>query len=710
MDNVMVGFTEDADRIIESLTGGLPHLDIVAIVGMPGQGKTTLAKNLYHESRVRIHFQKYAWSCVSQTYKIKEILFDILNQVNPSTRGDDISSKSHEDLAEMLYRCLKGNNYFIVLDDIWEIGAWNELKPSFPDDENGSRIMFTSRIHQVALKAKPDCSLHELHQLQFEDSWKLLQLKLPYGDEFPLNLLNVGKQIVENCKGLPLAIVVVAGLLAKANENLNLWKQIADSLDSQVASEGCMEILELSYTHLPEHLKPCFLYLAAFKEDETILAKRLTRYWIVEGFTQKKETKSLEDVANEYLMDLIDRSLIFVAERSSRYGIKKCVVHDLIRELCLKKAKVENFMLVINNSDNYSFDTLQQWYRLSFHTDGWPSIEFESKSTTVATLIFSKHMEYPKTPLFFRWFQILRILDLDCVKINCKIDAITKLVHLRYLALRGRLFIPYSIVNLSRLEFFKLHDYGFYSIPNTIWNMKSLQHLCLGQSNVDEIDDLVDKSIQLDNLETFSSYHVCSKEELERQLRRMPNLRKLGIYLEFCIQLSNFLSKLESLNLWAPGVELSASEFDFPSLLKKLTINGATLSDNMILAIGKLPNLEVLKLAHVGLGEIWDVEDDEFLKLKYLELQGSDIEQWNVSTYSFPQIQQLFLKDCYNLTEIPFSFSNFLTLKVIEILGCSYEVADSVNEIVVEQGDLGNVGLQIRTEYLDEDRISYLRS
>lgn len=44
-------------------------------------------------------------------------------------------------VAERFYRCLKGNNYLIALDDIWDIGAWKELEESFPDDENGSRIM-----------------------------------------------------------------------------------------------------------------------------------------------------------------------------------------------------------------------------------------------------------------------------------------------------------------------------------------------------------------------------------------------------------------------------------------------------------------------------------------------------------------------------------------------------------------------------------------
>lgn len=88
----------------------------------------------------------------------------------------------------------------------------------------------------------------------------------------------MGKQTAKNCKGRPLAIVVIAGVLANQDSNLAFWKQVGENLKSQVPREGCMDILELSYKHLPHYLKPCFLYLAAYQEDEPIIARRLTQY------------------------------------------------------------------------------------------------------------------------------------------------------------------------------------------------------------------------------------------------------------------------------------------------------------------------------------------------------------------------------------------------------------------------------------------------
>ncbi|KAI5659204.1 hypothetical protein M9H77_27997 [Catharanthus roseus] len=698
VDDVMVGFTEEKKKIIDCLTGGLPQLDMIAIVGMPGQGKTTLARKIYNEPFVRFHFKKYAWRCISQEYRIKDILIDIVKQVDPMV---DISNESPEDLAERLYRCLKGETYLIVLDDIWGIGAWKELKASFPNDENGSRIMLTSRIHKVAFEAKADCSLHELYPLSLEDSLELLQMKLSYKDGFPLNLIDMGRKIAETCKGLPLAIVLVAGLLVKADRDFEFWKQIAENLKSHVTGEGCMDVLEMSYKHLPDYLKQCFLYLAAFREDEQILAKKLIRYWISEGFIQKHENKSLEVVANEYLMDLVDRSLLFVVKRSSTYGIKKCVIHDLVRELCLEKAKEEKFLWVPNITSNYSCGEVHQQYRLFFHRECQPSFELESTFSIVRTLLFLTYVEGTYSLLSFK---VLRVLDMVATSIDSDIDAITELVHLKHLAIRGTFIVPSSIVNLSRLEFLMLviEWYRFRCLPRTIWNMKSLRQLYLFNSiDFRGIDTLVDESIQLDNLQTFVSYRTCSEGELKWILRRMPNIKKLGISLNFSIRLSEFLNKIESLNL-RTDIKLSATEFNLPCTLRKLNIEADFLSERVTYAIGKLPDLEVLKLSKVSFeDQTWDVEDEQFLNLKYLDIRESKIEQWSASTDSFPQLQQLILKKCHELIEIPSCFAELLTLKVMKVIGCK-KLEDSFQEIVAEQQDLGNEGLKVIANFSDE--------
>ncbi|KAL3501671.1 hypothetical protein ACH5RR_036120 [Cinchona calisaya] len=118
---------------------------------MPGIGKTTLAKKVYDNPLVKNHFHIHAWCCVSQVYRRRELLLKILSDIDKLT--DEIYNKRDQDLLEVVYRCLKGNRYIIVMDDIWGIQAWNDVGIAFPDDSNESRILFTSRYDKVTIEA-----------------------------------------------------------------------------------------------------------------------------------------------------------------------------------------------------------------------------------------------------------------------------------------------------------------------------------------------------------------------------------------------------------------------------------------------------------------------------------------------------------------------------------------------------------------------------
>ncbi|KAM0059363.1 putative P-loop containing nucleoside triphosphate hydrolase [Helianthus debilis subsp. tardiflorus] len=194
----------------------------------------------------------------------------------------------------------------------------------------------------VALHIKPDSLIHRLRFLTVEESWDLLQQKV-FADDgcCPINLQETGKQIAERCRGLPLAILVISGLLAKTEKSVEFWSQVLDSMGSYIVSdsEQCMNTLSLSYNHLPQHLKSCFLYFGAFKEDFEISVRKLMWQWVAEGFVKS----GTENVAEEYLVDLIDRSLVVADQKRSDTGVKVCRVHDLLHDLCLKNPKKRNF-------------------------------------------------------------------------------------------------------------------------------------------------------------------------------------------------------------------------------------------------------------------------------------------------------------------------------------------------------------------------------
>lgn len=113
--------------------------------------------------------------------------------------------------------------------------------------------------------------------------------------------------MVGKCGGLPLAIVVLGGLLRTKIDSLGGWKKVAKDVKSNIINKlksneqqyRVEDILDLSFQDLPNYLKPCFLFLASFPEDSEIPKRRLIRLWIAEGFTQTMENEGLEGTTME---------------------------------------------------------------------------------------------------------------------------------------------------------------------------------------------------------------------------------------------------------------------------------------------------------------------------------------------------------------------------------------------------------------------------
>ncbi|KAL2464553.1 Disease resistance protein RPP13 [Forsythia ovata] len=343
----MVGLDDDIEKIKDRLTGGSSNLETLLVVGMGGIGKTTLTRKVYDDELSVYYFDIRAWVTVSQHYNGRGLLLGLLDSMKKPT--DEVREKSFEELAEYLYKNLKGMRYLMVLDDVWDTKVWDNVKRLFPNDNNGSRIMMTTRLENVA-GYENSCSPHHMRFLNEGESWNLFCENVFGKDGCPTELKEIGRKIVQNCQGLPLAIVVISGLLSKATKTQHYWTYIGENLSSVIASndDNCSKILSLSYKHLPHHLKGCFLYIGIFPEDSNIRVSKLVKLWVAERLLKPVRSKSLEDVAWEYLLELVDRNLILVHKKSSIGKIKTCRIHDLLRDFCVREAQREKFFHVNN--------------------------------------------------------------------------------------------------------------------------------------------------------------------------------------------------------------------------------------------------------------------------------------------------------------------------------------------------------------------------
>ncbi|CDP15598.1 unnamed protein product [Coffea canephora] len=726
MNKAVVDLKDQEQAIIDQLIGGSMQLDVISIVGMPGLGKTFLAQKVYHHPSVTSHFHILAWCCISQTYCKKDLLLGMLSCIDPKAQ---YSEMNEDDLAHKLCNHLRKQKYLIVLDDIWDIEAWNALKISFPDDTNGSRILLTSRHHGII--GKP----HYLRPLDEEESWELLQKRLLTREEgYPPELNVLARQIAKHCNGLPLSIVIISGILLTLDQVG--WEEVAERLNSNKkigATEQCKSILELSYIHLPEHLKPCLIYFAAFSEDQEISVQRLIFLWIAEGFVKKSESENLEKIAEGYIMALINRSLVMVGQQRSIGGVKTCRIHDLLHVFCLRKAKDQNFLQFMRGYDVlHKVEEPYNLCRLSIYSQPKHFVKSRIFCPRMRSLLYSSrgggsHEVLDHLSFIFH-LKLLRVLDLGQISLGSAFPTeLSLLVELRYLAVLGwfKDNIPSSLEKLSKLETLFVTTYysdvGLLLFLDTLMKMQKLRHLhvCGALIDLRLANDNIEYSSILYSLDTFSTVKLYVGQSMEKVMGKFPNIRELKCCLQQSEESSDdsnmivamdSLSQLESLKLVLGKVASHLIEFHLPLNIKKLTVED--FSFRTIATIAKLPNLQVLKLLRQADGaNEWDMEgmDEEefFPELKFLKLEDLSMVTWRGSGLHFPSLEKLVLEGCKELEELPSCLWETLTLQLIAVHRCLYSAGDVVRDIQKQQIDYGNKYLKILISEEIEDTLSW---
>ncbi|WMV28873.1 hypothetical protein MTR67_022258 [Solanum verrucosum] len=708
----MEGFQDTMDELKEKLLGGSPELDVISIVGMPGLGKTTLAKKIYNDPEVNSRFDVHAQCVVTQLYSWRELLLTILNDVlEPSDRNE----KEDGEIADELRRFLLTKRFLIFIDDVWDYKVWDNLRMCFSDVSKRSRIILTTRLNDVAEYVKCESDPHHLRLFRDDESWTLLQREVFQGESCPPKLKNVGFEISKSCRGLPLSVVLVAGVLKQKKKTLDSWKEVEQSLSSQrIGSlEESISIIGFSYKNLPHYLKPCFLYFGGFLQGKDIHVSKMTKLWVAEGFVQANNENGQEDTAQGFLDDLIRRNLVMVMEKRPNAKVKTCRIHDLLHKFCMEKAKQEDFLLQINSGEGVFPERLEE-YRLFVHSYQDEIDLWRPSRSNVRSLLFNAidpdNLLWPRDISFiFESFKLVKVLDLESFNVGGTFPTeIQYLIQMKYFAAQTDAnSIPSSIAKLENLETFVVRGLGGEMIlPCSLLKMVKLRHIHVNDrvsfglhENMDELT----ANSQLANLETFSTPRLFYGKDAEMILRKMPKLRKLSCIFSGtfgysrklkgrCVRFPrlDFLSHLESLKLVSNSYPAKLPhKFNFPSELRELTLSKFRLPWTQISIIAELPNLVILKLLLRAFeGDHWEVKDSEFLELKYLKLDNLKVAQWSVSDDAFPKLEHLVLTKCKHLEKIPSHFEDAVCLNRIEVNWCNWDVANSAQEILTTQHEV----------------------
>ncbi|KAF3786396.1 putative disease resistance protein [Nymphaea thermarum] len=501
----VVGRESDKQFVTESLLSNACHglaremssisghegIATVAIVGIGGLGKTTLAQLVYNDNAVKAHFDLKMWVCVSNDFDLKKITRAITEEVS----GVDCNIQELNPLQVKLRDIVSGKRILLVLDDVWNENQeeWEALMVPFRSSGKGSRLLVTTR--NVVVSAALNANLvHELKELSDDDCWTLFRRKAFGGREADPELQPIGREIVKKCNGVPLAAKSLGSLL-RMKRTKNEWLYVKESeLWSLPENDEnrILPALRLSYYHLPSHLKICFAYCCVFPKDYPIQRKVLIQLWMAEGFIVPDGRREMEDIANEYFNDLLWRSFFQDIYRGADGQILDCKMHDLVHDLA-RSVTEEDFCFV--GEAGKSRNLLARARHLSL-------VKQEQLQTITDAVSYATNLRtflvfwgaYPKlhNPYGFNLHtgdaaqhliqncKLLRVLDLGGTDISYLPDSVGELKLLRYLdvSLTHIKELPESTGKLCNLQTLKvIFCKKLLKLPKALVNISRLRHL-----------------------------------------------------------------------------------------------------------------------------------------------------------------------------------------------------------------------------------------
>ncbi|CAL8164337.1 unnamed protein product [Prunus armeniaca] len=90
----------------------------------------------------------------------------------------NMNSISRHELLEILVNYLETKMYLVVLDDVWDIHLWKNIRFSFPDTQLGSQILITTRTEDIASSSfRVEGHVHKIRSLERSDAWVLFSMK-----------------------------------------------------------------------------------------------------------------------------------------------------------------------------------------------------------------------------------------------------------------------------------------------------------------------------------------------------------------------------------------------------------------------------------------------------------------------------------------------------------------------------------------------------
>ncbi|XP_078150433.1 putative disease resistance RPP13-like protein 1 [Carex rostrata] len=535
-ERAIFGREEEKEEIISllNLSNG-PDIMVLPIVGMGGVGKTTLAQLVYNDSRIRWLFNKRCWVSVSEDFDLVRLTKAIVDSVS----DNPFQSCELSILQDVLKEKMRGLSLFLVLDDVWneKRNIWECFRVGF-FGAKFVRILMTTRNTSVA-KIMQTTSPFQLGSLPEENCWSLFK-HFAFGNSEASengNLHKIGRGIVQKCKGSPLAIKALGGLLCYEMDE-EKWREILESDISEIDETGeIMPALWLSYQKLPQHLKPCFLYLSMFPKDTPFEKDMVVRLWMAQGYINgnTRKMKTLEEIGSEYFDELQGRSLVDCESFTGYF------LHDLVYDLA-RSISQEAYRPILENDHECNGPCKVNHLYLTNQDKLLGSCLARSDYCSIRTFVKECPRSWNFDFAISSEFVGARALHL---RHSLLPNTLGTLKHLRYLSVGNTHMetLPETLCLLYNLQTLDFNSFYLRELPENIKNLVNLRYFQLSSG---EIQQLPESMFMLRNLHTLSLEYCTKLKELPRGIEQLTRLRILNLPLSL-INMPSGIGKLTTI-------------------------------------------------------------------------------------------------------------------------------------------------------------------
>ncbi|VAI82181.1 unnamed protein product [Triticum turgidum subsp. durum] len=632
---------------------------LVAIIGVGGIGKTTLAQKVFNDKAIQGEFSKKIWLSVNQNFgEVALLRRAIIEAGGDAQPAGNAKAMLHQSLKNALI----GHKTLLVMDDVWDHGAWDGVLkiPFLNAVASCSRVLITTRDEGVARGMIARWPYHHVDTLLPEDAWSLLKkqvLSCEIDEDHINTLKDIGLKIIQKCGGLPLAVKVMGGLLRGRGSLCRDWQQVLDDSKWSITKmpQELNYAVYLSYEYMPPYLKQCFLFYSILPKSGTFTLDQVVAMWMSGGFIHGNSS-DLEELGRNYYKELVSRNLI---EQDKSYtDIWVCTMHDVVRSFAQYMTKDEALIAQDGDNDILTKLSSQKFLWLSIETNqsqsgelGWKSLQAQK---SVRTLISTVQIKM-KPGASLVTFSSLRTLYIQSADVAALTKSLHQLKHLRYLALLNTdiSVLPRNIGKIKLLEFLDLRGCAkLVNLPHSIVKLRQLRLLILPK------ESMVPRGFSgLTNMRRLSGFRAhmdgdwCSLDEL-------GPLSQLK-YLEL-VQLENVSSG---------SFAASAKLGEKMNIMKLFLVCTSVLGhDGLVKEKKGVSKVEQQRIENV-FDELSPPPSVEILEITgYF---GRQLPNWMMSTSAVPlnNLNTLFFADLAYCTQLPNGLCHLPNLRLVQVRG-----------------------------------------